>query len=784
MNKIVYQYLVLYFSLGVSFSSVGQVLPKQWSVKNSHYIVAGKDNHPDIYDENTVEEIRLYFSQSNYWSLLTQNYNAKIDIPVKLKYKGIEYDSVGIRFKGQTSYTRNNTPKKSFNISMDQYKEDQNLLGYKTLNLNNAFGDNSYMREVLYYHYVRKYSPSAKANFVRLYINDEDWGIYSNVQQLNKTFIKEWYADDDGINIRADRPDGTSITQPGGGGGGMWGDGTAAMNYLGQDTSLYQKYYELKSSGVDNTWQKLVEGTNILNNTIQNQRESIYPQLFDIDKILWHLACENIFVDDDSYVFKGKMDYYLYFDRITERWASYDYDANSSIFNNRANQWDPFYNSNNTNYPFLNKILQIPAFRQRYLAHYRTLITEVLEEENWNTTIEKYNSLLKNIVNQEKKKGISFNQYLTEVNNIKTFARNRKLFLANNSELNTTSPTLSNLTYTVNKKDFDIVTSTDEVRVTVSVTFAQGVDKVNLHYGIGFDNKFTEMSMHDDGKNGDQIPNDGVYTGVIPAQKASTLIKFYSEAIGKNSAQSRNYLPSGCEHEVMFYIVEGNPFDTKTIVVNEFMATNTGVVKDPFGENEDWIELYNVTDQDIDMKGYYISDNPTNSRKFRFKENTIIKANGYLIIWADENGSQGPLHVNFKLAAGGESIILSDSNATILDSVTFGQQVSNQSAARIPNGTGNFVIGAHTLNKNNEGLNDIQDVYKDEELLVYPIPNSGDFIVENKGENKLPIILMDVIGRKVKEISLDSKEKINIENVQKGIYYVKSNYSMIKVLVF
>ncbi|HMP31350.1 MAG TPA: hypothetical protein PKD85_17230, partial [Saprospiraceae bacterium] len=117
---------------------IAQIIPKQWSVKNSHYLVAGKDNHSDIYNETKVDELRLYFNQINYWNLLTQNYNAKIDIPVKLKYRGIEYDSVGIRFKGQTSYSRNSTTKKSFNISMDTWKDDQNLLGYKTLNLNNA----------------------------------------------------------------------------------------------------------------------------------------------------------------------------------------------------------------------------------------------------------------------------------------------------------------------------------------------------------------------------------------------------------------------------------------------------------------------------------------------------------------------------------------------------------------------------------------------------------------------------------------------------------------------
>ncbi|MBK6563684.1 MAG: CotH kinase family protein [Saprospiraceae bacterium] len=57
-----------------------------------------------------------------------------------------------------------------------------------------------------------------KANFVKLYINDQYWGIYLNVQQLNKDFLEEWYASNDGNNFRADSPTGT--TGGGGGGGG------------------------------------------------------------------------------------------------------------------------------------------------------------------------------------------------------------------------------------------------------------------------------------------------------------------------------------------------------------------------------------------------------------------------------------------------------------------------------------------------------------------------------------------------------------------------------------
>jgi spore coat protein CotH len=779
MHKIlymmrIYSVFILFFS--VTIIGFGQILPKQWAVKNNN-IVAGQDNHNDIYNEDKVEEIRLYFSQADYWAKMTQNYNAKIDIPVRLVYKGISYDSVGIRFKGQTSYSRNNTQKKSFNISMDSWKEDQELLGYKTLNLNNAFEDNSYMREVMYNHFIRKYTHSAKGNFIRLYINDEDWGIYSNIQQLNKTFLKEWYTDNDGINIRADRPDGTSITQPGGGGpGGMWGDGTAGMNYLGSDTTLYKPHYDLKSSEIENPWQKLVEATNILNNTPIEQRESVFPQYFDIDKILWHLACENVFVDDDSYIFKGKMDYYLYYDKTTQRWTSYEYDGNSSISISRAGQWNPFYNAEKVNYPLLNKILAVPAFRQKYLAYYRTVMGDVLNDTNWANLIDKYDGLIKDIVAKETKKGINYTQYQTNVTSLKTYSRIRRSYLLTNSELNTVSPTISELKYTVNGTDFGSVSNKDQVTVTVKANFIEGISKVNLHYGIGIDSKRTEIEMKDDGRSGDKIANDGVFTATIPAQRSTSLVCFYTEAIAKNGSLSRAYLPAQVGQNLMFYNVQGLQNNEKTVVINEFMASNTGIIKDPSGESEDWIELYNLTDQDINMSGYYISDNFANAKKFRFTNSTIIKAKNYLVLWADENGSQGPLHLNFKLSAGGESIILSDSNSVILDSLTFGSQTSNKSAARKPNGTGSFAIGDHTFGKTNGGglTNTLLEESEKLKLLIYPIPNAGDFHIENPSDQERDIQIFDALGRSIRQLNLKTKERIFVEGLHKGVYFVYS----------
>jgi hypothetical protein len=122
------------------------------------------------------------------------------------------------------------------------------------------------------------------------------------------------------------------------------------------------------------------------------------------------------------------------------------------------------------------------------------------------------------------------------------------------------------------------------------------------------------------------------------------------------------------------------------VVINELMASNLSTMADPQGEFDDWIELRNLTDTPVDLTGRYLTDDPTNPRKWEFPSGTAIPANGFLIVWADEDGQAADgWHANFKLAASGEELYLIDSDAqlnAVLDSVVFGEQAADISYGR------------------------------------------------------------------------------------------------------
>jgi len=170
------------------------------------------------------------------------------------------------------------------------------------------------------------------------------------------------------------------------------------------------------------------------------------------------------------------------------------------------------------------------------------------------------------------------------------------------------------------------------------------------------------------------------------------------------------------------------------LVINEFAADNTQIL-DPAGDAEDWIEFYNNTTESISLTGLYLTDDPANLTKWQFPAGTSIDPDGYLIVWADNEPGEPGLHATFKLSAGGESITLSDAGLALIDSVTFGEQATDLTMARIPNGTGPFVQGPPTFNGYNGSGGSVEpgdlvinEFAADNTLILDPAGDAEDWI--------------------------------------------------------
>ncbi len=125
------------------------------------------------------------------------------------------------------------------------------------------------------------------------------------------------------------------------------------------------------------------------------------------------------------------------------------------------------------------------------------------------------------------------------------------------------------------------------------------------------------------------------------------------------------------------------------IVINEIMADNQTTFEDPDEplEYPDWFELYNTSNLAIEMGGMYLTDDPTNLRKFRVPDGIVIAPRSYLLFIADGEPEQGTLHVPFSLSRDGETLVLYDVDERgnqVIDQVAFGPMGPDVSWGRSP----------------------------------------------------------------------------------------------------
>lgn len=752
-----------------------QNLPSEWYFSpDGRTLYTGGRPDQGLYHPDSIRTVNLTFPQSNYWTLLGQNYTSETNIPATIAMGGITLDSVGVRFRGNTSYTTITTSqKKSFGIEIDWLRPGQDLMGFRNLKFNNAHGDATFMREVLYNQTARRHTPIAKGNFVRLFLNGQDWGVYDHVQDVDKEFLKEWFLSNDGPRFRATT--GVSGGAPGGG----WGDGTAGMNFLGLDTNLYKNYYSLKSSDIALTWEALVQACRALSLVPSAPTDSTRRYL-DIDRILWYLAVENIFADDDSYIMKGKMDYMVYYEPETGRTFPFEYDGNSSFLSTAATStsWGPFKNVSNANYPLLNKLLNVPEWRQRYLAHYRAILAESFNPTRLHPVIDTMNARIAALVAADTKKLYSTANYTSGVTSLKSFVTNRYNYLRTQTEVAQQGPVVQSL------DQYDSLGRWNEaplpgarVGIRARVSNPTTVQAVRLYYGTGWVGNFARLTMLDDGLGGDSLAGDGIYGAYLPGQPAQTVVRYYVEAVASNTAQSVTYYPAGAEHDVMVYRVQGGASRDR-LVINEIMALNQGGPVDDNGETEDWIELHNRSNASVDAGGYWLTDNPSNLRKWSLPQGTRVPAGGYLVIWADEDSSQGPLHANFKLSAMGETLYLYDSSLLLQDELIFAAQIADSSLARIPNGSGPFVRRAHTIGANNNWALGVEtDQAPRPTLTLYPNPTDDRLHVRfpwNDQGSLWKVEWLDATGRvHGSQMGNDLETVIPVEGLPTGTYWLR-----------
>jgi hypothetical protein len=289
---------------------------------------------------------------------------------------------------------------------------------------------------------------------------------------------------------------------------------------------------------------------------------------------------------------------------------------------------------------------------------------------------------------------------------------------------------------------------------------------VYLGYRGNHQLKFNRVQMFDDGAHNDGTAGDHTFGIEVPVDGLT--FEYYIYAENNNAGL---FSPARAEHEFHTLAVNFPTPVVGSVLINEVLASNDSLLFDPNGQDDDWIELINTTNAPIDLAGFYLSDDPLNLMAWAFPAGTVLPANGYLLVWADNDLTQTGLHANFKLSAGGDYVYLSH-GFNVHDQIAFGAQLPNISYARCPDAGLNFATIIPTPLANNNCQVGVQE----NELLavqVYPNPFEEQFSIENQ-EDDIQVRIMNLNGNVLFSSMLHKgKHQIDASNWPAGVYVVQ-----------
>lgn len=726
----------------------------------------------DFYDLNTIQTIEIEFAETNWDQLLDNAYASTGDyiLATSVTINGIEYDSVGVKYKGNSTYNPNQT-KNPFHIELDTYKDHQHE-DYTDIKLSNVAKDPSFLREVLSYQILRQYMHAPLSNYANVYVNGDLIGLYSNSESISKKFVNSRFYSKKNTFVKCNPPDGA----------GPGASDFPNLEYLGEDSLNYYDAYEIKS---DEGWDELID----LCDTLNNHTDDI-EKILDVDRALWMLAFNNVVVNLDSYIGGFKQNYYLYRDE-TDRFSSIIWDLNESFgrftmtgsgnLNSTAakQQMDHLLHDTDSNFPLIQKLLSVPTYKRMYLAHCKTILKENFENGSYFETGQSLQDLVKQAVQADDNKFFTYNNFIdnltSDVNSggggpgggntvgIKNLMDGRANYLLSLNDFTQTQPTISN-----------IMLSDENPLINQSIAITATIENANtviIGYRSSVEDAFIRTPMLDDGNNNDGVANDGIYGITINLTNAYTQYYIYAE--NNNIGM---FSPQRAEHEYHTILATNVDPDLSDVVINEFMASNNSSQADQDGEYDDWIELYNNSSNTIDLSGYTLSDDYEELDQWEFPAGTTIGANGYLIVWADKDYEQSGLHANFKLSAASESIFLSDDSGAVIDEVSYIDQMEDVSFGRYPNGNGPFQFMSPTFNAQNVGTSSSGDIdFWMVEMQIFPNPVRDRLTIISK-HDLLLIQLFDMSGRLIQELHPNQRQiNVDMSDFENGMYIIRAS---------
>jgi len=634
----------------------------------------------NLFDPYDVHTMDILFYNPNYDQILQDRWEIddKTYELANIIFNDETMDSVGVRYKGNSTFFMAQAygiPKFPLNIDIDLVQDDQNLLGYNKVKLSNSLFDPTYVKETIGYLTEGYYLPTPESGYLNISVNGDLLGLYVSVESVNKPFLTKHFGNNEGVFIKCEPQ--FHFGEP----YYAWPD----LVWYGSDSSAYayQKGYELKS---DSGWGELLDLIYTLNFDINN-----IENILNVDRALWYFAASTVMPDLDTYNGMYIHNFYLYRNTNSGQFEIIPWDKDNTFGGAMINtiieqggspntiyNWDPFYFENDELRPLFSQLMTVPLYKKIYSAHIRTIITEIYNVDYFHDLAYGIQDNIEIYADNDPNLFLPFtfgDYFQFNVDNyLSTFGGGywcgitstispRLDYLLSHSDISQTAPVIYNV---VQENDAPVwgedVIIQAEVEGAVSVELMVTINSSPSH--------FISIPMYDDGYHGDADADDFIYGATVPFQEYEDHVKYFVRASNEDALILS---PEKAENEFYEYTVSHGGSSGNSLVINEINYNSS----DNF-DSEDWVELYNPTDDTFNISNWEFKDENDNNI-FYIPENIFLTPGQYIVLCKDTTSFVTIFddvenyigNIDFGFSGNGELLRLFNSSGELVDFVEY-----------------------------------------------------------------------------------------------------------------
>ncbi len=479
----------------------------------------------DFYATDKIQDISIDFSQNNWRYLLDSlRYNGDEMLSATVLVNGQAFDKAGVRYRDGVSFTPGGRRNSLF-IDLN-LKGDKKYAGLSELELSAATRDPSMVREVIGFEMARNYFPAPMANYARVKVNNEYYGLMVNIEVVNKDFMDKHLGTDQGDLFFA--------------------ESVALEKELQCNSNVYgtlkkdrsKECLQLNFVKKEGTWSDLYE----LTTTLKDNPGQI-DRILDVDQVLWMLAYNNVFLNLKSYSGKYSYNYYLAKaeggrfmmlpGRLNLSFGSYkNTGLGSDLKPAQMLRLSVFLHENNEKKPLLNVLLSNDTYKKYYIAHVRQIMADI-KKYDLKKRIEGLHALIypdfvndKNRYYSTQDLSNSVTQTIgkrSKIPGVVSLVKERRSFLKTEKTLTVIPPAVAEISYK-KRKQF----SNEKVKsFQIKVTTANHAKHVFVHYRYDNTASFKTMKLKDDGKHFDDAANDKVFGIELTPKAGQSSLEYY-----------------------------------------------------------------------------------------------------------------------------------------------------------------------------------------------------------------------------------------------------------------